>query len=574
MSVEVVLGSDGGVPVVVKRAGPGPDVDRLDHEATVLARAAGPGVVAVVRHEVRPDGGRTLVLGLAGPRSLAGARLAPEAAAKVAAVLADVVARLHDAGVVHGRIAPDHVVLGPDGCPVLCGFAGGGGTGGRRPAGDDPSTGGGVLLPADDVAGLGAVLGALLGEGAGDDDGWEPIPDHRLRRRARRWTGYRRRALLNLADQATADDPRHRPGARAFAAAVRDVVPDAGLPASAPMAEPAPVPAPAAPVVPGAPAPGPAMVPPVAAPAADDAEPVQRTLPRRTPARPAARARPGIAERRAEARARRAAAPIAPFAPAPAPVPASAAVPVASLDVVDAEPVQRTLPRRTPLRPAVRARPGIAERGAEARARRVPAPSRPGRRGRVATLAAAVVGAGLLTFGLASLLGPTSAPPTAAPVPVAPTPPAADPPPPPAAGAPPTTGAPAAGAADPTEAPPAPCPPVPDPAVDADGDGCPEAVTVDGGVVAVAGTRYAVGAPGDRVAVGDWDCDGEVTAAALRPGTGEVFVFTTWARPGAPVEVAAVAVVPGATGLAPGPPGGHCPGLVAVTPDGPTAVPA
>jgi len=564
MSVEVVLGSEGGVPVVVKRGAPGSGADRLDHEAAVLARAAGPGVVAVVRHEVRPDGGRTLLLGLAGARSLAGARLAAEAAATVAAALADVVARLHDAGVVHGRIAPEHVVLGADGRPVLCGFAGGGGTGGRRPAHDDSSTGGGVLLPADDVAGLGAVLGALLGEGVGDDDGWEPIPDHRLRRRARRWTGYRRRALLNLVDQATADDPRHRPGARAFAAAVRDVVPDTAPASTAPVTQAAPV------GLPVAPAPAPEATPSPAAIGAEDGGPGQRTLARRTPVRPAARTRPVIAGRWAEARARRASAASPPVAPVPPPLGPAPAPPVVPVGAGDAEPEQRTLPRRTPVGPAARTRPGVAERWAEARARQAAASAPPARGGRALTLAAAVAGAGMLTFGLASLLGPTSAPPTAAPVPVAPTPPAADSPPsPPAAGAPSTTGAPAAEAADP-----APCPPVPDPAVDADGDGCPEPVTVDGGVVAVAGTRYAVGAPGDEVAVGDWDCDGEVTAAALRPGTGEVFVFTSWARPGAPVEVAAVAVVPGATDLAPGPSGDRCPGLVAVTPDGPTVVPA
>lgn len=179
MSVEVVLGSDGGVPVVVKRAGPGPGADRLDHEATVLARAAGPGVVAMVRHETGVDGGRSLVLGLAGPRSLTGARLSPEAAAAVVAALADVVARLHDAGLVHGRIAPDHVVLGADGRPVLCGFAGGGGTGGRRPADDDDPTGG-VLLPADDVA---------QGDGRA-----RPRPAMGAKARRPRSTGGRRRA--------------------------------------------------------------------------------------------------------------------------------------------------------------------------------------------------------------------------------------------------------------------------------------------------------------------------------------------------------------------------------------------
>jgi hypothetical protein len=80
----------------------------------------------------------------------------------------------------------------------------------------------------------------------------------------------------------------------------------------------------------------------------------------------------------------------------------------------------------------------------------------------------------------------------------------------------------------PTTMPPAPapvrCPVEPDPSAPV---GCGPAV-VEGTVVTVGGHRFEVGQPGDRVVVGDWDCDGIATAAALRPSTGEVFVFTTW----------------------------------------------
>lgn len=72
-----------------------------------------------------------------------------------------------------------------------------------------------------------------------------------------------------------------------------------------------------------------------------------------------------------------------------------------------------------------------------------------------------------------------------------------------------------------------------------------------GRVVEHAGTRYVVGEPGDVVAVADWDCDGEPTPAAVRPATGEVFVFGSWARPGADVVVGPVAVVPGALAVEP-----------------------
>lgn len=61
------------------------------------------------------------------------------------------------------------------------------------------------------------------------------------------------------------------------------------------------------------------------------------------------------------------------------------------------------------------------------------------------------------------------------------------------------------------------------------------------------GRRFAVGRPGDVAVVGDWDCDGEGTPALVRPATGEVFVFDTWALDAA-VAVPALDTVAGATG--------------------------
>ncbi|MXZ52235.1 MAG: hypothetical protein F4Z34_03500 [Acidimicrobiaceae bacterium] len=46
------------------------------------------------------------------------------------------------------------------------------------------------------------------------------------------------------------------------------------------------------------------------------------------------------------------------------------------------------------------------------------------------------------------------------------------------------------------------------------------------------GRRYAVGAIGDFVETGDWDCDGRVTAAIVRPSTGGVVLFDAWPEPG------------------------------------------
>ena len=76
------------------------------------------------------------------------------------------------------------------------------------------------------------------------------------------------------------------------------------------------------------------------------------------------------------------------------------------------------------------------------------------------------------------------------------------------------------------------CPPVTSAMqADLDGDGCPSAVTVSGNVLETEGERYQLGQRGDRVLIGDWDCDGRDTPALYRPG-GEVFLFDAWAEEG------------------------------------------
>ena len=76
------------------------------------------------------------------------------------------------------------------------------------------------------------------------------------------------------------------------------------------------------------------------------------------------------------------------------------------------------------------------------------------------------------------------------------------------------------------------CAPVPSALqADLDGDGCPSAVTVSGNVLETEGERYQLGRQGDRVLIGDWDCDGRDTPALYRPG-GEVFLFDAWAEEG------------------------------------------
>jgi hypothetical protein len=121
------------------------------------------------------------------------------------------------------------------------------------------------------------------------------------------------------------------------------------------------------------------------------------------------------------------------------------------------------------------------------------------------------------------------------------------------------------------------CPTVDPPAADVDGDGCREPLRLDGTAIDAGVARWTLGDPGDVVAVGDWDCDGQATAALLRPSSGDVFHFPAWAAVGERVTVAPVDRVQGATSIgaadAADTGDASCARLVATAPDGtPTGV--
>jgi hypothetical protein len=142
VSVELV----DGAPVVRHVAGPA-DAEHLRRTADRLASAAHPGVVPVLSSGpagdgwelVTPHAGRAVTAAAVGNL----ARLAP-LGATVAATLAD----LHDLGLVHGHLEAAHVLLGPDGTPVLTGLG--------------PDDAG--AQPGDDVAALGNLLANLAGD--------------------------------------------------------------------------------------------------------------------------------------------------------------------------------------------------------------------------------------------------------------------------------------------------------------------------------------------------------------------------------------------------------------------------
>ncbi|MXZ95905.1 MAG: hypothetical protein F4Y99_08275 [Acidimicrobiaceae bacterium] len=56
-------------------------------------------------------------------------------------------------------------------------------------------------------------------------------------------------------------------------------------------------------------------------------------------------------------------------------------------------------------------------------------------------------------------------------------------------------------------------------------------------VIEHGGRRYAIGATGDFVEVGDWNCDGQATAAIVRPSTGGVVLFDAWPGPGETISL-------------------------------------
>ena len=194
---------DGDRAVVVKRS-PAATIEQLRREGERLRRASHPGVVQVLRSAPAADGWELRTAHAGRPLSTFDGRTAAQVAAVVAAV-ASTLADLHALGIVHGRLDASHVVVGDQGRPVLCGF------------------GDGSLdaRPEDDVAAVGRLLSSLL---AGEED-TEPIPERWWRPRPR-WSGWERRALLLLADQACAEPATRRPTARRLAAAITEAVPD------------------------------------------------------------------------------------------------------------------------------------------------------------------------------------------------------------------------------------------------------------------------------------------------------------------------------------------------------------
>lgn len=205
---------------------------RLRTEAQLLEAARHPGVVDLVGVDGTGVGSMLLTAHVEGPTLAAVGPLPLEEAAGLLAALASTLADLHELGLVHGAVCPEHVIVGPGGRPVLCGLAYGGRKGeavGSTPAmgkafADPARAGAERLSPAFDVFALGALARFLAPN---------PPPAH---------------ALARVAQEAMVDDPEARPPARVVAEALQEEVPAARLPRG--LVAPAPAPARAAPADP------------------------------------------------------------------------------------------------------------------------------------------------------------------------------------------------------------------------------------------------------------------------------------------------------------------------------------
>lgn len=203
-----------GRRVVAKVAGSAEEAALLQNEAALLEAARHPGVAELVGVDGDGVGSVLLTAQVDGTTLSSVGPLPPEEGAGLLAALATTLADLHDLGLVHGAVCPDHVVIGPAGRPVLCSLGYGGRVGERprrRPALPAPfvdpvRSDHEPLTPAVDVFALGALARFL-----------SPSPP----------AGH---VLGTIALEATSADSSNRPSARAVAEALQREVPTARLP--------------------------------------------------------------------------------------------------------------------------------------------------------------------------------------------------------------------------------------------------------------------------------------------------------------------------------------------------------
>jgi len=96
---------------------------------------------------------------------------------------------------------------------------------------------------------------------------------------------------------------------------------------------------------------------------------------------------------------------------------------------------------------------------------------------------------------------------------------------------------------------------------------CARAVVVEGAVVTLGRLRFALGDAGDVAGLSDPTCSGRLRPTLLRPSSGAVYLFDSWATSGRPVTGRLVGTVPDATTLA-DPTGLRCGPIGVIRPNG------
>jgi hypothetical protein len=215
MAVRTSVTTDAaGRRVLAKVAGNAEEASRLAVEVAQLEAARHAGVVELVGVDGHGVGSILLTAHVEGRTLAQTGRLPLEESAGLLAALATTLADLHDLGLVHGAVAPEHVIVGPGGRPVLCGLAYGGRAGAMAEAPppvpadfvDPGRTGPEPLSPAFDVFAVGALARFLAPD---------PPAGH---------------VLAKVAASATSEEPSARPPARALAETLQQEVPAARLP--------------------------------------------------------------------------------------------------------------------------------------------------------------------------------------------------------------------------------------------------------------------------------------------------------------------------------------------------------
>ncbi|HEU5149436.1 MAG TPA: serine/threonine-protein kinase [Iamia sp.] len=198
---------------------PAADEARFRTEVRALAALADhPHVVGVIDAGTTTTGAPFVAMelvpaGSLGDRLRAFGPLPPTEVARVGSEVADALEAAHAAGIVHGDITPDDVLVGRRGRALLTDFA----ITALRPAGAAPPT------PADDVLTLGATLHTLLaGEPPTDDV--SPLPPE---------VPF---PLVDLVGACLAPDPTDRPSLRQVATRLEAVAATAPIPPPTPTA--------------------------------------------------------------------------------------------------------------------------------------------------------------------------------------------------------------------------------------------------------------------------------------------------------------------------------------------------